>query len=96
MKRSTQMDAERKELIVANESIAPERIIDCKLYEQLQTLQRVKNECGILFATYAHEGVKVSRMDEITLYEDLDSCMRTLTILASGKYEFYLQKGGLL
>lgn len=81
---------------MANESIAPERIIDNRLYEQLQALNRVKLECGILFATYSHQGVNVSESDEATLYRDLDSCMRTLTILASGKYEFDLKKGGVL
>ena len=52
---------------MANESIAPERIIDNKLYEQLQALNRVKLECGILFATYSHQGVNVSESDEATL-----------------------------
>ncbi|SCH22279.1 hypothetical protein [Bacteroides sp.] len=81
---------------MANESIAPERIIDNRLYEQLQALNRVKLECGILFATYSHQGVNVSESDESTLYEDLNSCMRTLTMLASSKYEFDLEKGGIL
>lgn len=81
---------------MANESIAPERIIDAKLYEQLQALHRVKLECGILFATYSHQGVNVSESDESTLYEDLNSCMRILTILVSSKYEFDLGKGGVL
>lgn len=81
---------------MANESIAPERIIDNRLYEQLQTLNCVKLECGILFATYSHQGVNVSELDEATLYEDLEQCIRTLTILASSKYEFELKKGGLL
>ncbi|WP_294591602.1 hypothetical protein [uncultured Bacteroides sp.] len=81
---------------MANESIAPERIIDAKLYEQLQTLQKVKLECGILFAKYSHQGVDVPHTDEVTLYEDLDCCMRTLAVLAGGKYEFDLKKGGAL
>lgn len=81
---------------MANESIAPERIIDTRLYEQLQALQRVKLECGILFATYSHQGVNVSESDEATLYEDLNCCMRTLATLASSKYEFDLKKGGSL
>lgn len=81
---------------MANESIAPERIIDNRIYEQLQVLNRVKLECGILFATYSHQGVEVSESDEATLYEDLDCCMRTLTMLASSKYEFDLKKGGVL
>lgn len=81
---------------MANESIAPERIIDNRIYEQLQALNRVKLECGILFATYSHQGVEVSESDEATLYEDLDCCMRTLTMLASSKYEFDLKKGGVL
>lgn len=81
---------------MANESIAPERIIDNRLYEQLQTLQRVKNECGILYAKYSHEGVNVCRVDEITLYENLDSCMHALSSLAHDKFLFDLQKGGML
>lgn len=81
---------------MANESIAPERIIDARLYEQLQALQRVKLECGILFATYSHQGVNVSETDECTLYQDIECCMRTLTTLASSKYEFDLKKGGTL
>ena len=81
---------------MANESIAPERIIDSRLYQQLQTLQKVKNECGILFATYSHQGVDVSRGDELTLYEDLDCCMHALSSLAHDKFLFDLQKGGVL
>lgn len=77
-------------------AIAPERIIDARLYEQLQTLQRVKLECGILFATYSHQGVNVSETDELTLYEDLDSCMLALSSLAHDKFLFDLKKGGML
>lgn len=81
---------------MANEVIAPERIIDNRLYEQLQTLQKVKMECTILFSTYSYQGVEVSRVDEATVYEELDNCMRVLTCLASIKYEFDLKKGGAL
>lgn len=77
-------------------NISLERIIDNKLYEQLQALYRVKLECGILFSTYSHQGVNVSESDEATLYQDLECCMRTLTMLASSKYEFDLKKGGEL
>lgn len=81
---------------MTNESIAPERIIDNKLYEQLQALQRVKLECGILFSVYSHQGVNVSASDEVALYEGLNGCMHTLAALASSKYEFDLKKGGAL
>lgn len=81
---------------MTNEMIAPERIIDSKVYELLQTLQRVKNECGILYATYAYQGVEVCRMDELTLSEDLDCCMHALSNLAHDKFLFDLQKGGAL
>lgn len=77
-------------------AISPERIIDNKLYEQLQTLNRVKLECGILFSVYSHQGVKVSESDEVALYRDIECCMRTLATLASSKYEFDLKKGGVL
>lgn len=77
-------------------AIAPERIINNRLYEQLQTLQKVKLECGILYATYACQGVDVCRIDEITLYEDLDCCMHALSSLAHDKFLFDLQKGGAL
>ncbi|MGJ0891986.1 hypothetical protein ACR76B_22795 [Phocaeicola vulgatus] len=76
--------------------IAPERIIDNKLYEQLQALQQVKNECIILFSKFSHQGMEVPRTDEATLYQNLDCCMRILAILAGCKYEFDLQKGGTL
>lgn len=77
-------------------AIAPERIIDNKLFEQLQTLQHVKEECVFLFSVYSHQGVQMAETDEIMLYRDLDQCMRTLTSLASSKYEFDLKKGGAL
>ncbi|WP_303206925.1 hypothetical protein [Bacteroides oleiciplenus] len=77
------------------EMVEPERIIDNRLYEQLQNLMRVKLECGILFAKYSQQGVGVGS-DETTLYEDLNSCMRTLAALASNKYEFDLKKGSVL
>lgn len=77
-------------------NISPERIIDAKLYEQLQTLQRVKIECGVLFATYSHQGVKVSRMGELELYKDIDNCILALSCLASEKFTFELKKGGTL
>lgn len=88
------MKKEKQSVQVHN--IAPERIIDARLYEQLQALQRVKLECGILFATYSHQGVNVSETDELTLYEDLDSCMHALSSVAHDKFLFDLQKGGML
>jgi len=81
---------------MANESISPERIIDNRLYEQLQALNRVKLECGILFATYSHQGINVSESDEATLYKDIDNCILALSYLACSKYEFDLKKGGVL
>ena len=81
---------------MANESISPERIIDNRLYEQLQALTRVKLECGILFATYSHQGIKVSESDEATLYKDIENCILALSYLACSKYEFDLKKGGVL
>ena len=64
--------------------------------EQLQALNRVKLECGILFTTYSHQGVNVSESDEATLYKDIDNCILALSYLACSKYEFDLKKGGVL
>lgn len=81
---------------MTNAPIAPERIIDNKLYKQLQALYRVKLECGILFASYSSQGMEVSRTDEADLYRYLDYCMRSLAVLAGGKYQSDLKKGGAL
>jgi|GEM_PF-2368402 len=77
---------------MANKLIAPERVIDKKLYDVLLTLKQTKDECGILFATYAYQGVNVCRSDEGDLYKDMEDCINSMTHLAVSKYIFDLEK----
>ena len=75
--------------------VAPERVLDQKLYNMLLTLQQVKDECLKLYASYGKQGVTVYSEEVKSIREDLDNCIISLSMLASLKYDFDLQKGGV-
>ena len=75
--------------------VAPERVVDQKLYDLMATLQQAKEDIAALYTNYKKQGVPVFKGDKEGVCTDLNNCIGSLGILASLKYDFDLQKGGL-